>query len=97
MDMEEYRNAASLPPGPVLVVGSGQSGCQLAEELREAGRDVVLACGKAPWGPRRIGDRDLVWWLEESGFLGQPVTSLPSPAARLARTRSQRAMAAAMT
>ncbi|MDR3545331.1 MAG: NAD(P)-binding domain-containing protein [Candidatus Limnocylindrales bacterium] len=83
MDMEEYRNAASLPPGPVLVVGSGQSGCQLAEELREAGRDVVLACGKAPWGPRRIGDRDLVWWLEESGFLGQPVTSLPSPAARL--------------
>jgi putative flavoprotein involved in K+ transport len=60
-----------------------ESGCQLAEELREAGRDVVLACGKAPWGPRRLGGRDLVWWLEESGFLGQPVTSLPSPAARL--------------
>ena len=82
-DMEEYRNEASLPPGPILIVGSGQSGCQLAEELREAGRDVVLSCGKAPWGPRRIGGRDLVWWLEESGFLGQPVTSLPSPAARL--------------
>jgi putative flavoprotein involved in K+ transport len=83
IDMEEYRNEASLPPGPVLIVGSGQSGCQLAEELREAGRDVVLSCGKAPWAPRRLGGRDLVWWLEESGFLSQPVTSLPSPAARL--------------
>jgi putative flavoprotein involved in K+ transport len=83
IDMDEYRNEASLPPGRVLIVGSGQSGCQLAEELREAGRDVVLSCGKAPWGPRRLGGRDLVWWLEESGFLGQPVTSLPSPAARL--------------
>ncbi len=83
IDMEGYRNAASLPPGPILVVGSGQSGSQLAEELREAGRDVVLSCGKAPWGPRRLGGRDLVWWLEESGFLGQSVASLPSPAARL--------------
>ncbi len=83
IDMEAYRNEAGLPPGRVLVVGSGQSGCQLAEELREAGRDVVLSCGKAPWGPRRYGGRDLVWWLEASGFLGQPVASLPTPAARL--------------
>lgn len=83
IDMEDYRNEAALPPGPVLVVGSGQSGCQLAEELREAGRDVVLACGKAPWAPRRFAGRDMVWWLEQSGFLGQPVASLPSPAARL--------------
>jgi putative flavoprotein involved in K+ transport len=83
IDMEGYRNAASLPPGPILVVGSGQSGCQLAEELREAGRDVVLSCGKAPWAPRRIGGRDLVWWLKASGFLDLPVAALPSPAARL--------------
>jgi putative flavoprotein involved in K+ transport len=83
VDIEEFRNEASLPPGPVLVVGSGQSGCQLAEELREAGREVVLSCGKAPWAPRRLGGRDLVWWLLESGFLDQPVAALPSPAARL--------------
>ena len=83
IDIEGYRNATSLPPGPVLVVGSGQSGCQLAEELRESGRDVVLSCGRAAWGPRRPGGRDLVWWLLESGFLDQPVSSLPSPAARL--------------
>jgi putative flavoprotein involved in K+ transport len=83
IDMEDYRNPASLPRGPVLVVGSGQSGCQLAEELREAGRDVVLSCGRAPWAPRRLGGRDLVWWLETSGFLEQTVAALPSPAARL--------------
>jgi len=83
IDVEDYRNAGSLPAGGVLVVGSGQSGCQIAEELREAGRDVVLACGRAAWAPRRIGGRDLVWWLVESGFLDAPVASLPSPAARL--------------
>ena len=83
IDVEDYRNEAALPPGPILIVGSGQSGAQLAEELREAGRDVVLSCGKAPWAPRRLGDHDLVWWLEVSGFLDQPVTALPSPAARL--------------
>jgi len=82
IDIEGYRNPASLPPGSVLVVGSGQSGCQLAEELHEAGREVVLSCGKAPWLPRRIGGRDLVWWLDASGFLGQSVTTLPQ-AARL--------------
>jgi putative flavoprotein involved in K+ transport len=68
----------------VLVVGSGQSGCQIAEELREAGREVFLACGKAPWAPRRLGDRDIVWWAVETGFLDAPLSSLPSPAARLA-------------
>jgi hypothetical protein len=41
IDLGGYRNAASLPSGPVLVIGSGQSGCQLAEELRESGRDQV--------------------------------------------------------
>ena len=83
IDVEDYRNAGSLPAGGVLVVGSGQSGCQIAEELLEAGRDVVLSCGRAAWAPRRLGGRDLVWWLVESGFLDAPVASLPSPAARL--------------
>jgi len=83
LDLRGYRNPADLPPGPVLIVGSGQSGCQLAEELQEAGRDVVLSCGKAPWAPRRLGGYDLVWWLEASGFLDLPVAALPTPAARL--------------
>jgi putative flavoprotein involved in K+ transport len=83
IDVEDYRNPDELPAGAVLVVGSGQSGCQIAEELHRAGRDVYLACGRAPWGPRRIGDRDLVWWAHETGFLDQSVGSLPDPRARL--------------
>lgn len=84
IDVEDFRNEQALPPGRVLVVGSGQSGCQIAEELHEAGRDVVLSCGRAPWAPRRLGGRDIVWWLVETGFLDAPVESLPTPAARLA-------------
>ncbi len=48
IDAEDYANPTALPPGNVLVVGSGQTGCQLAEEIFEAGRDVFLACGRAP-------------------------------------------------
>ena len=83
IDVQDYRNEQALPPGGVLVVGSGQSGCQIAEELHEAGREVVLACGKAPWARRRLGDRDITWWVVESGFADAAVESLPSPNARL--------------
>jgi putative flavoprotein involved in K+ transport len=84
IDVEDYRNPAELPAGPVLVVGSGQSGCQIAEELHEAGRKVFLACGRAGWGPRRLAGRDLFWWLLETGDLDEPLSSLPGPGARLA-------------
>jgi putative flavoprotein involved in K+ transport len=84
IDADDYRNPADLPEGRVLVVGSGQSGCQIAEELHHAGRDVYLACGRAPWASRRIGEHDLVWWGLETGFLDAPVSSLPDPRARLA-------------
>jgi putative flavoprotein involved in K+ transport len=84
IDVEDYRNPDALPPGPVLVVGSGQSGCQIAEELHLSGREVFLACGRASWFPRRLGDRDLAWWTLETGFIDQTVGSLPSPEARLA-------------
>jgi len=49
-----------------------------------AGREVFLACGRAPWFPRRLGDRDLSSWVLETGFLDASLSSLPSPAARLA-------------
>ena len=83
IDVDAYRNEGALPPGKVLVVGSGQSGAQISEELRQAGREVVLACGKAAWVPRRLGGRDIVWWLDKVGFFDQTVESLPTPAARL--------------
>lgn len=80
---EEYGNPHRVRDGAVLVVGSGQTGCQIAEELHKAGRRVVLACGRCPWMPRRLAGRDLVWWIIESGFWDRTPAQLPSPAARL--------------
>jgi putative flavoprotein involved in K+ transport len=82
LDTRTYRAPDDLPAGAVLVVGSGQSGCQIAEELVDSGRAVILSCGKAAWGPRRIGGHDLLWWGLETGFLDQTPDELPSPAAR---------------
>lgn len=84
IDAEGYKSPAALPTGKVLVVGSGQTGCQLSEELHESGREVFLACGRAPWAPRRLEGRDIVSWLRETTFLDMPLSALPSPAARLA-------------
>jgi len=83
LDAEDYASPELLPPGPVLVVGSGQTGCQLAEEIAETGAQVYLACGHAPWLPRRLGGRDIAAWLEETPFWEQTVADLPSPVARL--------------
>ena len=84
IDADSYTSPDGLPAGGVLVVGSGQTGCQLAEELHRSGRDVTLACGKARWAPRRVEGRDIVSWLAETPFLEQAVEELPSPVARLA-------------
>lgn len=83
INAEDYRNPAAFPPGKVLIVGSGQTGCQISEELHESGRDVFLACGRAPWLPRRLDGRDIVTWLNETTFLDMPLSALPSPTARL--------------
>jgi cation diffusion facilitator CzcD-associated flavoprotein CzcO len=83
IDATEYTNPGALPNGEVLVVGSGQTGVQLAEELHLAGRGVTLSCGRAPWAPRRLGDLDTVTWLVRAGFYDQPRSVLASPEARL--------------
>ena len=80
----EYRNPAALPDGAVLVVGSGQSGCQVAEDLLDAGRDVYLSVGACPWLPRRHRGRDVTYWLVETGMADQTVDTLPSPSALVA-------------
>jgi putative flavoprotein involved in K+ transport len=80
----EYRSPEALPDGAVLVVGSGQTGCQIAEELLQAGRDVYLAVGRCPWFPRRHRGRDMLHWAIEVGLMDETVDKLPSPAARLA-------------
>jgi putative flavoprotein involved in K+ transport len=61
----EYRNEAMLPPGGVLVVGSGQTGLQVAEELFAAGRQVYIAVGSAGRVPRRYRGRDIFSWLAD--------------------------------
>jgi len=73
----DYRNAAQLPPGKVLVVGSGQSGAQIAEDLHLAGREVVLAVGEAPRCARFYRGRDVVDWLADMGYYDMPVTQHP--------------------
>jgi putative flavoprotein involved in K+ transport len=65
----DYRNPQSLPPGPVLVIGAGNSGLQIAEELA-ATRQVDVSVGeKAPMLPQRLLGRDLFWWLTRLGFM----------------------------
>ena len=59
---EQYRNPALLPEGNVLVVGSGQSGSQIAEDLHLAGKKVFLAVGDAPRCARFYRGRDVVDW-----------------------------------
>jgi putative flavoprotein involved in K+ transport len=83
IDAEGYTNPDAIPSGKVLIVGSGQTGCQLAEDLVEAGRDVSVACGRAPWMHRRLGDRDLVAWVVETPFMEMTLADLPHPSARL--------------
>ncbi|NUR28231.1 MAG: hypothetical protein HOV83_20720 [Catenulispora sp.] len=79
LDAVGYHHSAALPPGGVLVVGSGRTGSQLAEELAESGRDVCLAYGRAPWMPRRIEDRDIFSWFEETTFFDVEPADRPDP------------------
>lgn len=86
-----YRNPDQLPPGRVLLVGSGQTGAQLAEELMAAGREVLLSVGHCFSVPRVYRGRDIFWWLRELATSGAAhglglatPDKLPSPAARFA-------------
>jgi putative flavoprotein involved in K+ transport len=72
LDASRYKNPSQLPPGAVLVVGSGASGAQIAEELLRAGRRVYLSVGAHRRMPRRYRGRDLIWWLDEMGLLQRP-------------------------
>jgi putative flavoprotein involved in K+ transport len=80
----EYRRPDQLPDGGVLVVGSGQSGCQIAAELKRSGRDVFLSLGRCPSIPLQYRGRTAYDWIVEIGMMDETVDTLPSPAARLA-------------
>jgi putative flavoprotein involved in K+ transport len=72
-----YRGPEQLPPGGVLVVGSGGSGCQIAEELYQEGRTVYLSVSRHRRAPRRYRGRDLTWWALERGIMDTRVDSFP--------------------
>ena len=67
----EYRNPTQLPDGGVLVVGASATGVQLAAELRESGRPVILSVGEHVRLPRTYRGRDVLWWMDASGVWDQ--------------------------
>ncbi|MET7767166.1 MSMEG_0569 family flavin-dependent oxidoreductase [Nocardia sp. NPDC005366] len=73
----QYRSAAQLPDGAVLVVGTGQSGAQIAEDLHLDGRTVHLAAGDAPRVARFYRGRDCVAWLHDMGHYDIPIQHQP--------------------
>ncbi|GGI19630.1 MSMEG_0569 family flavin-dependent oxidoreductase [Oxalicibacterium faecigallinarum] len=73
----DYINPQSLPDGEVLVVGTGQSGCQIAEDLHLVGRKVHLCVGDAPRVARRYRGKDVVEWLDKMKYYDLPVDKHP--------------------
>lgn len=77
-----YRRPDALPQGGVLVVGGGQSGAQIADELNDAGREVFLSVGRSSRAPRRYRGRDLFFWAQLLGMVDRTVDQLEDPAER---------------
>ena len=73
----EYKNPQSLPDRDVLVVGTGQSGCQIAEDLHLAGKKVHLCVGSAPRSPRMYRGKDVVDWFEQMGYYDLSIDQHP--------------------
>uniref|UniRef100_UPI001250C86E MSMEG_0569 family flavin-dependent oxidoreductase n=1 Tax=Acinetobacter soli TaxID=487316 RepID=UPI001250C86E len=73
MHSEQYFNVDQLPEGNVVVVGSGQSGAQIAEDIHLAGKKVYLSTGDAPRCARFYRGKDVVTWLFEMGYYGTTV------------------------
>ena len=71
-----YRSATVLPPGAIVVVGSGQSGCQIAEDLLAAGRTVYLCTSRVGRAPRHYRGRELLEWWIDMKYLDVTLASL---------------------
>jgi putative flavoprotein involved in K+ transport len=83
IDTSAYRSSNSLPTGAVLVVGSAQSGGQIADDLAMAGRTVFLATGRTGRKPRRYRGRDVSLWEQASGLYDIPRKDFIGPDGRL--------------
>jgi len=80
LNPEQYRNPDQIAAGAILVVGSGQSGAQIAEELHHAGRRVFLSVGRAGRWPRRYRGKDVNVWLTEMDQ--RTIDMMPEPKPR---------------
>ncbi len=81
----DYRSPGALPPGAVLVVGSGQTGGQIVEDLLEAGRVVHLSTSRVGRLPRRYRGRDSMAWLVDIGWFDRSLEDVSDPAVRAVR------------
>lgn len=79
-----YRSADALPDGAVLVVGTGQSGCQIAEDLIRGGRRVFVSASHVARVPRAYRGRDIVTWMRDLGLWDVRVDELEDPAMQFA-------------
>lgn len=82
----DYRNPRQLPEGATLIVGTGQSGVQLMEDLVRDGREVHLAVGPAPRSPRKYRGRDATDWLYDAGHYDITIRDHPDPVKAVTQT-----------
>jgi putative flavoprotein involved in K+ transport len=82
----DYKRPSQVPEGATVIVGSGQSGVQLMEELVMEGRQVHLCLGNAPRSPRRYRGKDAVTWLEEMGYYKMTIAEHPDPSKAVSST-----------
>ena len=86
MHSRDYRRPGQVPEGATLVVGTGQSGVQIMDDLTRIGRDVHLAVGPAPRSPRKYRGRDATDWLYDMGHYAMTIANHPDPEKAVAQT-----------
>ncbi|MDJ0686242.1 MAG: MSMEG_0569 family flavin-dependent oxidoreductase [Alphaproteobacteria bacterium] len=86
MHSRDYRRPSQIPEGATLIVGTGQSGVQIMEDLVREGREVHLAVGPAPRSPRRYRGRDATDWLYDMGHYAITIDKHPDPVKAVTQT-----------
>ncbi|MEM1073306.1 MAG: MSMEG_0569 family flavin-dependent oxidoreductase [Pseudomonadota bacterium] len=86
MHSVDYRNPEQMPEGATLIVGTGQSGVQLMEDMHLKGRKVHLAVGPAPRSPRMYRGRDATDWMYEMGHYHMTIDKHPDPVHAVTKT-----------
>jgi putative flavoprotein involved in K+ transport len=81
----DYRNPAQIPGERALVVGGGNSGFQIADELQKTRKVDLSVARRMPLLPQRVLGRDIFWWLTRTGLINLNVET------RLGRRMSLRA------